>query len=129
MSTVYDFEAQTIAGQTVRLDQFKGAVLLVVNTASQCGFTPQFEGLESLWKDFEGKGADRAGLFLAISLALQDPGQQHRDRVVLSDQRCELSHDGQDRCEWARAPLYQWLVKEAPGIWAPSRSSGISPSF
>ena len=48
MSTVYDFEAQTITGQTVKLDQYRGQVLLIVNTASKCGFTPQFEGLEKL---------------------------------------------------------------------------------
>ncbi len=50
MSSVYDFEARTINGQTVPLNQYKGKVLLIVNTASACGFTPQFGGLEELHK-------------------------------------------------------------------------------
>ena len=48
MTTVYDFEAQSINGKIVPLKQFKGKVLLIVNTASACGFTPQFGGLEKL---------------------------------------------------------------------------------
>ena len=50
MTSVYDFSAQTIAGKTRTLADFKGKVLLVVNTASKCGFTPQYKGLEALYK-------------------------------------------------------------------------------
>ena len=56
MTTVYDFEAQQIDGKTVPLAQFKGRVLLVVNTASACGYTPQFGGLEELHKAYGHKG-------------------------------------------------------------------------
>ncbi|MBY0230893.1 MAG: glutathione peroxidase, partial [Gemmataceae bacterium] len=56
MPTVYDFEAETIGGQPVALNQFRGKVLLVVNTASACGFTPQFAGLEELHKTYGPQG-------------------------------------------------------------------------
>ena len=56
MTSVYDFEARQIDGTDVPLSRFKGQVLLIVNTASKCGFTPQFEGLEALYKKFAGQG-------------------------------------------------------------------------
>ena len=56
MPAVYDFSATLISGKTVKLDQFKGKPLLIVNTASACGFTPQFAGLEDLHKTYGGKG-------------------------------------------------------------------------
>ena len=117
MSKVYDFEAQTIAGQPVRLDQFKGRVLLIVNTASQCGFTPQFAGLESLWKDYEGKGLTVLG-FPCNQFGSQDPGNNTEIASF-----CQLNY-GVSFPMMAKIdvngpnahPLYQWLVKEAPGI-------------
>ena len=56
MTSVYDFSAQTIAGKTRTLADFKGKVLLVVNTASKCGFTPQYKGLEGLYKKYKDRG-------------------------------------------------------------------------
>ncbi|MFZ2298535.1 MAG: glutathione peroxidase, partial [Aquabacterium sp.] len=73
MSTVYDFEAQTITGQAVKLDQYRGQVLLIVNTASKCGFTPQFEGLEKLWQSHGPKGLAVLG-FPCNQFGGQDPG-------------------------------------------------------
>lgn len=55
MSTVYDFSATSIAGKAVKLDQFKGQPLLIDNTASACGFMPQFAGLKGLHKTYGGK--------------------------------------------------------------------------
>lgn len=54
--TIYDFIVKDKKGNDVSLSTYKGKVILIVNTASKCGFTPQFEGLEKLWKDFGDKG-------------------------------------------------------------------------
>ncbi len=56
MTTVYDFNARDIAGREVQLGDYRDRVLLIVNTASNCGYTPQYEGLESLYRDLRGRG-------------------------------------------------------------------------
>lgn len=117
MSTVYDFEAQTITGQAVKLDQYRGQVLLIVNTASKCGFTPQFEGLEKLWQSHGPKGLAVLG-FPCNQFGGQDPGA---DAEIASF--CQLNYGvsfpmmAKVDVNGAQAhPLYQWLTKEAPGI-------------
>ncbi len=117
MASVYDFQAQTITGQPVPLDQYKGKVLLIVNTASQCGFTPQFEGLEALWKSHGDKGLVVLG-FPCNQFGSQDPGNNSEIASF-----CQLNY-GVSFPMMAKIdvngpqahPLYQWLVKEAPGI-------------
>jgi glutathione peroxidase len=117
MSTVHDFEAQTIGGQPVKLDQFKGKVVLIVNTASKCGFTPQFEGLEALWQTYGNKGLAILG-FPCNQFGGQDPGAN--DQIASF---CQVNY-GVSFPMMAKIdvngpnahPLYQWLVKEAPGI-------------
>ncbi len=117
MSTVYDFEAQTITGQSVKLDQYRGQVLLIVNTASKCGFTPQFEGLEKLWKDYGDKGLVILG-FPCNQFGSQDPGAN--DEIASF---CQLNYGvsfpmmAKVDVNGAQAhPLYQWLEAQAPGI-------------
>ena len=117
MSTVYDFEAQTITGQAVKLDQYRDQVLLIVNTASKCGFTPQFEGLEKLWQSHGPKGLAVLG-FPCNQFGGQDPGA---DAEIASF--CQLNYGvsfpmmAKVDVNGAQAhPLYQWLTKEAPGI-------------
>ncbi len=117
MSTVYDFEAQTTTGQSVKLDQYKGQVLLIVNTASKCGFTPQFDGLEKLWQSHGPQGLAVLG-FPCNQFGGQDPGSN--DEIASF---CQLNYGvsfpmmAKVDVNGAQAhPLYQWLVKEAPGI-------------
>ncbi len=61
MASVYDFTVKNIRGKDVKLDAYKGKALLIVNTASECGFTPQYKGLEALYKKLHGKGLEILG--------------------------------------------------------------------
>ncbi|MFT9055703.1 MAG: glutathione peroxidase [Ethanoligenens sp.] len=71
--SIYDFSAKTLGGKTVALSDYKGKVLLVVNTASKCGFTPQYEGLEALYKANKDKGLEILG-FPCNQFLGQEPG-------------------------------------------------------
>ena len=117
MPGVYDFEAQQIDGQTVPLKQYQGKVLLIVNTASACGFTPQFGGLEKLHQQYAGKGLVVLG-FPCNQFGSQDPGS---DSEIA--QFCSLNYGvtfpmmHKIEVNGAGAhPLYKHLTEEAPGI-------------
>ena len=73
MTTVHDFSAQTLSGKPRKLSDFKGNVLLVVNTASKCGFTPQYAGLEDLYRKYKDKGLVILG-FPSNQFGEQEPG-------------------------------------------------------
>ena len=72
-ASIYDFDAKSISGKDIPLADFKGKVMLIVNTASKCGFTPQFGGLEELHKTYAGKGLAVLG-FPCNQFVSQDPG-------------------------------------------------------
>lgn len=117
MSTVYDFEAQQIDGKTVSLKQFKGKPLLIVNTASACGFTPQFAGLQKLHEQYGGKGLVVLG-FPCNQFGAQDPGSDEeigqfcqRNFGVSFPMMSKIDVNGP-----AAHPLYQWLTSEAKGF-------------
>ena len=74
MTTLNDFTARSLAGEDVPLDRFRGQVLLVVNTASRCGFTPQYAGLEQLHEDLSGRGFAVLG-FPCNQFGAQEPGE------------------------------------------------------
>jgi len=74
-STFYDFKAKTLKGKEVALEEFKGKTVLVVNTASQCGLTPQFEGLEKLYEKYKDQGLVVLG-FPCNQFANQEPGDE-----------------------------------------------------
>lgn len=71
----YDFKAQTLQGKELEMDQFKGKTVLVVNTASKCGLTPQYEGLENLYKKYKDKGLEILG-FPCNQFGNQEPGDE-----------------------------------------------------
>jgi glutathione peroxidase len=117
MSTVYDFEAQQINGQPVALSQFKGQAMLIVNTASACGFTPQFAGLEALHKTYGERGLVVLG-FPCNQFGGQDPASN--DKIA---EFCQLNYGVSfpmmakvDVNGAAAHPLYQWLCAGAPGL-------------
>lgn len=117
MSTVYDFDALQINGKSVSLSQFKGKALLIVNTASACGFTPQFAGLEQLHQAYGKRGLVVLG-FPCNQFGAQDSGSNGEIAEF-----CQLNY-GVSFPMMARIdvngaqghPLYQWLTKEAPGL-------------
>jgi glutathione peroxidase len=117
MTTVYDFQAQSIDGQTVSLDQYRDRVLLIVNTASACGFTPQFGGLEKLHDTYAARGLVVLG-FPCNQFGHQDPGSN--DEIATFCQRnYGVSFPMMAKIDVNGAgahPLYQWLTAEAPGI-------------
>ena len=117
MTTVYDFEALSIDGKTVALSQFRGNALLIVNTASACGFTPQFAGLEHLHQTYGAKGLVVLG-FPCNQFGAQDAGsndeiasfcQLNYGVTFAMMQKIEVNGAGAH-------PLYQWLSAEAPGL-------------
>lgn len=117
MTSVYDFEARQIDGTEVPLSKYKGQVLLIVNTASKCGFTPQFEGLEALYKKYAGKGLAVLG-FPSNQFANQDPGS-NEEIGAFCVQNYGVSFPMMEKIEVngsGATPLYKWLTKEAPGL-------------
>lgn len=117
MASIYDFSATDIKGNEVALADYRGKVLLIVNTASKCGFTPQYEGLETLYEDLQDKGLMVLG-FPCNQFGNQEPGDAEEIANF-----CKLTYDvnfpmfakidvnGEDA-----APLYEFLKREATGL-------------
>jgi len=116
-ASIYDFEALSITGQPAHLSTQRGKVLLIVNTASACGFTPQFAGLEKLWEDYRDRGLVIVG-FPSNEFGGQDPGS-NEDIASF----CQLNYGvsfpmmAKVKVNGAEAhPLWQWLKAQAPGL-------------
>ncbi len=117
MPTLHDFTADTLEGQPRSLADFRGQVVLVVNVASKCGFTPQYTGLEALWKEYGPKGLAVVG-FPCNQFGAQEPGSAEEIR-----QFCSLTYpvsfplfakvevNGPNA-----APVYRFLKEAAPGV-------------
>jgi glutathione peroxidase len=117
MATVYDFEARSIDGKPVALENYRGKVLLIVNTASACGFTPQFAGLEKLHESYGPQGLVVLG-FPCNQFGAQDAGSNGEiaefcqlNYGVTFPMMAKINVNGADA-----HPLYQWLAAEAPGL-------------
>jgi glutathione peroxidase len=117
MTTIYDFEALQIDGKSVPLKNFEGKVMLIVNTASACGFTPQFAGLEQLHKSYGDKGLVVLG-FPCNQFGAQDKGSNEEIAEF-----CQLNYGvsfpmmAKINVNGAGAhPLYRWMTQEAPGM-------------
>jgi glutathione peroxidase len=117
MATIYDFTVADIEGKPVKLDRFKGKVLLVVNTASKCGFTPQYKGLEALYRKYHDRGLEILG-FPCNQFGAQEPGSEQEIATF-----CQTNYDVTfpmfakiDVNGDATAPLYRYLKHEKPGL-------------
>ena len=127
MSTVYDFEAKTIDGSIQKLDAYKGKVVLVVNVASKCGFTPQYKGLEALWRQYKDQGLVILG-FPCDQFGHQEPGDENEIKNFCS-LTYEVSFPMFAKVEVngpGAHPLYQHLKSAAPGLLG---SEGIKWNF
>jgi glutathione peroxidase len=113
----YDFTAETLDGKPAPLSDYKGKVVLVVNTASKCGFTPQYKGLEALWSKYKDRGLVVLG-FPCNQFGAQEPGNAEEIANF-----CSLTYDVDfpmmrkiDVNGPAAHPLYAWLKKQKKGV-------------
>ncbi len=113
-TSIYDFKMKNIDGETVPLSKYKGKVLLVVNVASKCGFTPQYTGLQSLYSKYHSKGFEILG-FPANNFGAQEPGTDSEIKQfctgtynVTFPMFSKISVKGDDE-----HPLYKWLIASA----------------
>ena len=116
-ATIYDFTLRDIAGHDVRLDKYRDKVLLIVNTASKCGFTPQYEGLEALYRNYRDRG------FAVLGFPCNQFGAQEPGNAAEIASFCKTTYDVTfpmfakiDVNGPEASPLYVWLKSAAPGI-------------
>ncbi|MEP6608149.1 MAG: glutathione peroxidase [Burkholderiaceae bacterium] len=117
MKSVYDFSAKTIDGKTRTLAEYRGKVLLVVNTASQCGFTPQYTGLEALYKKYADRG------FAVLGFPSNQFGQQEPGPDTAIAEFCEMNFGVTfpmfskiDVNGESAHPLFKYLTSEKKGL-------------
>jgi glutathione peroxidase len=114
---VFDFQAAALDGKPVDLAQYRGKVLLIVNTASKCGFTPQYQGLETLHRELQGRGLEVLG-FPCNQFGSQEPGTEQeigafceKNYGVSFPMFAKVDVNGSDA-----HPLFKHLKSEAPGV-------------
>jgi len=117
MASVYDFAVKDIHGKEQKLDGYKDKVMLIVNVASKCGFTPQYKGLEALYEKMHSRGLEVLG-FPCNQFGAQEPGTEKEIESF-----CELNYGVKfplfakiDVNGDGAAPLYKYLKKEKPGL-------------
>jgi glutathione peroxidase len=127
MTSIYDFTAMSISGGKTSISEYRGKVMLIVNTASKCGFTPQYDGLETLYEDLKDKGFIVLG-FPCNQFGAQEPGDAEEIATF-----CKLTYDVNfpmfekiDVNGPTASPLFDWLKNEAPGLLG---SKGIKWNF
>jgi glutathione peroxidase len=117
MTTIYDFSADSLGGVPVDLEQYRGKVLLIVNTASECGYTPQYKGLEAVYRQFKDKGIEVLG-FPCNQFGKQEPGTAddigafcEKNYGVTFPLFAKINVNGADA-----HPLYKHLKSHARGV-------------
>jgi glutathione peroxidase len=115
--SVYSYSVKTIKGEEVSFEQYKGKILLIVNTASKCGFTPQYKGLQELYDKYKDQGVEVLG-FPCNQFGAQEPGGEQEIESF-----CELNY-GVAFPMFAKVdvkgeqahPLFTYLTEQAPGL-------------
>lgn len=117
MNHVYQFSAESLAGEPVALSRFEGQVLLIVNTASECGFTPQYTGLQQLQDEYGQRGFSVLG-FPCNQFGKQEPGDAQQIGAFCESRfQIRFPLFAKIDVNGANAhPLYRWLTSEAPGL-------------
>jgi len=117
MSSAFEFKAKSLAGKQVALAKYRGKVLLVVNTASNCGFTPQYKGLQALYDRYHDQGLEVLG-FPCNQFGAQEPGDAaeigafcERNYGVSFPMFEKVDVNGEQA-----HPLFKWLSNSAPGL-------------
>jgi len=128
--TIYGFSAETLEGGQVALSNYQGKVMLIVNTASQCGFTPQYAGLEKLYRTYQERGLEVLG-FPCNQFGEQEPGTAaeigafcERNYGVSFPMFAKIDVNG-DKAH----PLYRYLKKQKPGLLGPLGGGAIRWNF
>ena len=117
MTSIYSFSARTLGGEEVSLEHYRGKVLLIVNTASECGFTPQYAGLQKLYETYAGRDFEILG-FPCNQFGKQEPGDATQIGSFC-EKNYGVSFPMFDKIDvnGAKAhPLYRYLTGEAPGL-------------
>ena len=117
MSNVYQFTADSLAGEPVPLSNYTGKALLIVNTASECGFTPQYAGLQQLHEQYAARGFAVLG-FPCNQFGKQEPGDAQQI-AAFCESRFHVGFPMFAKIDVNGAnahPLYRWLTSEAPGL-------------
>jgi len=117
VTTVHDFQVQSLAGAAIELGSYRGKVLLIVNTASECGFTPQYQGLQALYRQYRDKGLEVLA-FPCNQFGAQEPGNAEQigafcagNYEVTFPLFAKIDVNGE-----AAHPLFQYLKQQAPGL-------------
>ncbi|MBO9665304.1 MAG: glutathione peroxidase [Bdellovibrio sp.] len=115
---IHSFVVKDASGKDVSLEKYKGQVILIVNVASKCGFTPQYKGLEELYEKYKDKGLVVLG-FPSNQFGAQEPGSNEEIQSFCSlnygvqfPVMAKVNVNGSDA-----SPVYQWLKQSAPGIF------------
>jgi glutathione peroxidase len=117
MNPIYSFSAETLGGETASLEQYQGKVLLIVNTASECGFTPQYKGLQEIYDRYKDRG------FAVLGFPCNQFGKQEPGDAAQIGSFCEKNYgvtfpmfDKIDVNGANAHPLFRYLTGEAPGL-------------
>ena len=117
MASLYELSARALGGETVRLERYRDKVLLIVNTASECGFTPQYAGLQRLHERYAARGFEVLG-FPCNQFGQQEPGDAaqigsfcEKQYGVAFPMFEKIDVNGSDA-----HPLYRYLTRQAPGL-------------